>query len=42
MPQILINKQLVMDPHEWDYFYEGPSDDAVIKIAQDLNWDLSQ
>jgi NAD-dependent SIR2 family protein deacetylase len=41
VPQILINKELIYEPHEWDYALLGDLDQNVQMICDRLQWDLS-
>lgn len=38
IPQLLLNNQLVFEPHEWDHFYEGLCDESASKIMAALGW----
>lgn len=40
VPQLLINNQVVYEPHEWDYCFLGNIDDSVKLICDTLGWNL--
>ncbi len=42
MPQLLINNQVVYEPHEWDYCFLGNIDDSVKLICDQLAWNLNE
>eukprot|EP01110_Echinostelium_bisporum_P009099 TRINITY_DN3232_c0_g1_i1.p1 TRINITY_DN3232_c0_g1~~TRINITY_DN3232_c0_g1_i1.p1 ORF type:complete len:251 (+),score=48.26 TRINITY_DN3232_c0_g1_i1:110-754(+) len=41
IPQILINRELVAQPHEFDYAYLGDCDSFVIELCEKLNWTIN-
>jgi hypothetical protein len=41
VPQILINKELVYEPHEWDYALLGDLEQNIKMICDKLKWDLT-
>lgn len=40
VPQILVNRELVAQPHEFDYAYLGDCDAFVIEVCKRLGWTL--